>query len=127
MLDQRHDEEKTAPTIDEIFNQAIDTSNFDVVFADPEVYRDLILANIQQIASCFCDGNYFVATDETPEWLVDSLLSYGAEFDWLVQVSWISSNIDEMNDKHSLEWSFLLLYCWRIFKRCWSLHVLLIE
>ena len=81
MLDKRHEVEKIARTIDEIFNQAIDTSNFDVVFADPEAYRDLILANIQQIASCFCEGNYFVATDETPEWLVDSLLSYGAEFD----------------------------------------------
>ena len=81
MLDKRHDVERNARTIDEIFNQAIDTSNFDIVFADPEAYRDLILANIQQIASCFCDGNYFVATDGTPEWLVDSLLSYGAEFD----------------------------------------------
>ena len=81
MLDQRHDEEKTAPTIDEIFNQAIDRSNFDIVFADPDVYRDLILANIQQIASCFCEDNTFVVTDETPEWLVDSLLSYGAEFE----------------------------------------------
>ena len=81
MLDKRHDEEKTARTIDEIFNHAIDTSNFDVIFADPEAYRDLILANIQQIASCFCEGNYFVVTDETPEWLVDSLLSYGAELD----------------------------------------------
>lgn len=81
MLDKQHDVEKTSRTIDEIFNQAIDTSNFNVVFADPEAYRDLILANIQQIASCFCDDNYFVATDETPDWLVDSLLSYGAEFE----------------------------------------------
>lgn len=97
MLDKQHDVEKTSLTIDEIFNQAIDTSNFDVVFADPEAYRDLILANIQQIASCFCDGNYFVATDGTPDWLVDSLLSYGAEFDWLFQVSWISSNVTELN------------------------------
>ena len=81
MLDKRHDVDKNKPTVDEIFNQAIDTSNFDVVFADPEAYRDLILANIQQIASCFCDDNTFVTTDETPEWLVDSLLSYGAELD----------------------------------------------
>ena len=81
MLDNRHDVKSTASTIDEIFNHAIETSNYEVVFADPEVYRDLILANIQQIASCFCDGSCFVATDETPEWLVDSLLSYGAEFD----------------------------------------------
>ena len=81
MLAKQQDSMTRERSIDDVFNQAIEELNFEEVFAEPETYRDLILANIQQIASSFCEGNYFVIKDETPEWLVDSLLSYGAEFD----------------------------------------------
>lgn len=81
MLEKQSKPENGKQSIDEVFNQAIETSDFKKVFASPEIYRDLILANIQQIASIIDNGKEFATTDNMPEWLIDSLLSYGAELD----------------------------------------------
>ena len=81
MLKKQANPENGKQSIDEFFNQAIETSDFKKVFANPEIYRDLILANIQQIASIIDNRKEFATTDNMPEWLIDSLLSYGAELD----------------------------------------------
>lgn len=81
MLEKQSKPENGKQSIDEVFNQAIETSDFKKVFASPEIYRDLILANIQQIASIIDNRKEFATADNMPEWLIDSLLSYGAELD----------------------------------------------
>ena len=75
-------EVEEAPIVDkeEVFNEALDSANFETVFAEAETYKDLILENIDEIAGNFCGENGFEATGEEPQWLLSALLKAGAEF-----------------------------------------------
>lgn len=72
-------EMKAARNLEDIFNDAVNDCNFDEVFSDADDFREMIEANIEEIAANFCEGNEFCPTGDEPTWLVPALLKAGAE------------------------------------------------
>ena len=70
--------ELAARTPEDIFYDALNSYDFDSIFAAAEENKVFIFQNIEDIASNFCEENEFEVTSATPDWLLNALVKAGA-------------------------------------------------
>ena len=71
---------KAEKDLEDSFYEAIDNCNFDSIFSDSEKYKELIVENVQDIASNFDQYNPYCKNGREPAWLLTALEDAGAVF-----------------------------------------------